>query len=554
MDITLGLDFGTHQSKLCMSYMPNNETIYEFVEFDLPDGTKSVLFPSIIQINTDNTIRIGSIDRDCSAMRMVPPPEKPALPPQPEVIYPEEPDQTLPPEPQHDSPTSNTEDNGNGANALTTIKSLRDKQKKKEKRFRHRYKAWQQRCYNIKQAHKKWEYECRRLDLLLEQWQQEVEEIEETFKNDYAYWENNKFEPRLLRYFKQAAFTNTLQWDKEEIPADILSIWYLTYLLLYVKRYVRERFNEVFEESVSVQMGVPSGLNDNVSRNIHYRGQRMLVAARHLMERFSSPEELCEIPYPNLIDMTKYSDGDVVQEAEEYGFVVIPEAFAGLQSLTYSRRLSRGNMHLLVDIGGGTTDIAFFTIDESLLPSIHTVASFHKGLNYVLERYMEENPKVSMGEAQELMLTNTERFQEFIPAYTAELRRELNYIIEHVTREFYKEAVGTNLSTSRLVEAMINRPIVYCGGGSVYDNMRIAHHYFSDRRLIDKEALGIPNLINRHLPSELYTILATAYGLSIPTTEDIKTVDARQLWKSIADKAKDARKDRPDNDYNLEDD
>jgi len=554
MDITLGLDFGTHQSKLCMSYMPNNETIYEFIEFSLPDGTKSVLLPSIIQINTDKTIRIGSIDRDKCAMRMVPPPEKPVLPPRPEVVYPKEPDRTLPPEPQREPPVPKVEENGDGTDASTAAKPQTKNPKKKNKSFKRKYKVWLQRCYDIKQRHKRWEYECRRLDMLLEQWQREVEEIEETFRKDYAYWENNKYEPRLLRYFKQAAFTNTLQWDKEEIPADTLSIWYLTYLLLYVKRYVRERFDEVFEESVSVQMGVPSGLNDNVSRFIHFRGQRMLVAARHLMEHFSSPEEICEIPYPILMDMTKYSEGDVVQEAEQFGFVVIPEAYAGLQSLTYSRRLSRGNMHLLVDIGGGTTDIAFFTIDESLLPSIHTVESFHKGLNFVLERYMEENPTVSMGEAQELLRSDTGRFKTFIPIYTAELRKEINYIIEHVIREFNEEAVGTDLSTSRLVEAMINRPIVYCGGGSVYENMRIAHHYFSDRRLIDKNALGIPNLINRQLPASLYTILATAYGLSIPTTEDIKTVDARQLWRSIANNARDARKDRPDNDYNLKDD
>ena len=99
MDITLGLDFGTHQSKLCMSYMPNNETIYEFVEFPLSDGTKSVLIPSLIQINKDDTIRIGSVDRATCAMRPVPPPEKPVFPPRPETVFPEEPDRTLPPKP-----------------------------------------------------------------------------------------------------------------------------------------------------------------------------------------------------------------------------------------------------------------------------------------------------------------------------------------------------------------------------------------------------------------------------------------------------------------------
>ena len=84
---------------------------------------------------------------------------------------------------------------------------------------------------------------------------------------------------------------------------------------------------------------------------------------------------------------------------------------------------------------------------------------------------------------------------------------------------------------------MMGRPIVYCGGGSVFPNMRVTHHYFSDKRLINKDTLNIPNLINRGLEPVHYTILATAYGLSIPSFEEIKTIDARQLWKTIANNA-----------------
>ena len=235
--------------------------------------------------------------------------------------------------------------------------------------------------------------------------------------------------------------------------------------------------------------------------------------------------------------MTHYSEGNVVEEAELYGFVIIPEAYAGLRSLTHSKRLSRGNMHLLVDIGGGTTDIAFFTIDESLMPSIHTVTSFHKGLNYVLELYLENHPGVSMGEAQRLLRTNVGDFSNAIAAYTGELRKELSSIIDHVVFVFNQEMVGTGIGSNRLVEAMLGRPIVFCGGGSVFPNMRVAHHYFTDKRLINKDTLNIPNLLNRGLESVYYTILATAYGLSIPMFEEIKTIDARQLWVIVAKNA-----------------
>ena len=42
-----------------------------------------------------------------------------------------------------------------------------------------------------------------------------------------------------------------------------------------------------------------------------------------------------------------------------FGIDALPEAYAGLVSLTQKRKLEKG-MNLLVDIGGGTTDIAIF--------------------------------------------------------------------------------------------------------------------------------------------------------------------------------------------------
>ena len=135
------------------------------------------------------------------------------------------------------------------------------------------------------------------------------------------------------------------------------------------------------------------------------------------------------------------------------------------------------------------------------------------------------------------------------------MRKEINHIIEHVVNEFNSEAVGTDLSISRLVEAMVGRPIVYCGGGSVFPEMRIVHHYFSDERLINRDTLNIPNLLTRGLSPVLYTILASSYGLSIPIIEEIKTIDARQLWKTIADNVRRSPSiNQHEFDYGLSDD
>ncbi len=61
MSITVGLDFGTHQTKICIenSDDPNHVT-YEFYEWE----PGMFALPSIIQINNDHTVSYGKIDLD----------------------------------------------------------------------------------------------------------------------------------------------------------------------------------------------------------------------------------------------------------------------------------------------------------------------------------------------------------------------------------------------------------------------------------------------------------------------------------------------------------
>lgn len=555
MDITLGLDFGTHQTKACLSYMPNNETVYEFMEFPIPGGAKTTLLPSIIQVNRDGTIRVGSVDYASCDIRPVPPPERPVLPERPSISIPKEPDMSLPPEPVFDTKaiflsykeaiTGPSKESG----ASVVGKKSGKKAKKKKigwdqymdiarRQFKRNHEAWNMRRRQIREKHLFWERKVREINDSIAQWQRDVDTLNADYKARLAHWQTHKTEYRILRYFKQAAFTHSITWG-DEIAPDILSVWYLTYVLLHVKAYVEDSLGEVFEESVSIQMGVPSGLNDGISRLIQYRGRRVLLAARQMMDHFSSPEDLTTTNVEDLLAMTVYSGGDEKKEAEMLGLVVIPEAYACLQSLTFNKRLSRG-LHLLVDIGGGTTDVVFFTITETLLPAIHTVESLTKGLNFVIERFLLNHPKYSMGEAQELLRSQTSLFIGEISAYTRELQKELDKMVSHVLDSFNRQMVGTDFGSNKLIEAMTGKPIVYGGGGAVFKSMLVRHKYFTDKRVINKDTLNIPNLLNRDIPISLYTILATAYGLSIPSVEDIRTVDLSLLWAPVERNARSA--------------
>lgn len=545
MDITLGLDFGTHQTKLCLSYMPNNDTIHEFIEFKNLEGAVTTMLPSVIQINQDDTISIGFVDINRCKGVVAPIPSKPEYPAEPMAVLPTEPKKFYPPKPKEVAL--------DWKDKLLALTKGIDKNK-----FAH--EKWKKECaaidreYDLKRL--AWKTECVAIKSAHDQWLKQVSIIDAKHEALLSNWKQTNSQRLYYRYFKLSSFSASYPWPKENlIDADTLSIWYLTYLMLYVKRVVKEKFGEAFEESVAIQMGVPSGVNMLLSGQIKTQAFRLLISARKLMEHFDSPESLCQIKYTDLLAITNIPTNNIAAVAELYGFFVMPEAYAGLQSLTNRQRLSRGKMHILVDIGGGTTDIAFFTINENLAPDVHTVFSFHKGLNYVFDIFCEDNKAYSLSEAQELFSKDRVSFSRGLSLYRKELSLELDKLIEYVKHQFMIHTSSARLRVEAITEAMQGCPIVYCGGGSVYAEMRVRTRFFTDMRLVDKTTLSIPNLKNRSISDEHYTILATSYGLSVPQFEEPVMKDLSLLFKIIENNVMDGRTTTPDRfEYGIIDD
>ena len=64
MDVRLGLDFGTHQTKACLNYMEGNQPeVYEFFLFD-PEDESSFFFPSKVGVKKDQTLVFGDYSKD----------------------------------------------------------------------------------------------------------------------------------------------------------------------------------------------------------------------------------------------------------------------------------------------------------------------------------------------------------------------------------------------------------------------------------------------------------------------------------------------------------
>ena len=66
-NITVGLDFGTHQTKICIQRTADEgrgQSNYEFFKFKDLDGNDSYFLPSIMQINKDDTLSFGFVNPD----------------------------------------------------------------------------------------------------------------------------------------------------------------------------------------------------------------------------------------------------------------------------------------------------------------------------------------------------------------------------------------------------------------------------------------------------------------------------------------------------------
>lgn len=538
MSYTVGLDFGTHQTKICIEDASNPaQKTYEFFEFEKPDGNKTVFLPSIVQINIDDTLSYGFVEESqCKTMpkEMT---EKPVMevPQKPNLIYPPKPTTVqTPPKPKKDS--------------------LRGASMKEQLLYQQNFSKiidkWELECKIIEEQNNKnienWQLDCiatkNDYDYELEEYNREIIRLTADYNFKLKKWEaDNLPQKQIFRYFKLASYSS--QFREYNIDPKIISVWYLTFVILNLQEKIGNEFY--------TQMGYPC---NNIQANRYYQEKiayDILLAANMLASEYRTLNNFLDIKYTDLLKNTnffEYNDQDLI----EYGLNVIPEAFAGLFSLTKHRRIDKG-MHLLVDIGGGTSDIAFFTINEYLLPDIHAVVSFPQGLNYIFDEFTKDT-SITIPEAQQLFTNNPSDFLTYVSKYQSHLMCKTNSIIDRVYEGFIKRQPIHKISTSELNAALKNNIVVYCGGGSTYNCMTTTLRNFTDVRMITKEMLNIPYIMNRNIDDSMYTILATSYGLSIPMEEkELKLTDIEHVFDVlISERVENGKqKSKPDYDYGI---
>lgn len=552
----VGIDFGTHQTKVCIKHFGSDirrSESYEFVKFKLFDGSETYFLPSLVQINDDDTLSYGCVDEN-RCKTIISEYIDLNLPPKPDVsniLY------STPPKPcKKEYPPAPNE-------PLNQYRIIVKKKRGKLRRIRvetfemflynQQKEAWKNSCESIDREYEaavnRWEKTCednKRIaeKRILSPWEKECEKIKKEYELRKNKWwkDNNQYR---FRYFKQAYFNEQEYWDKETFTPFIISVLYITYVRLYLNKHFGQRF--------SYSMGAPCDL-ERLFKRTQGQVDRLWNSSSQLILKYETLENFCTQKYNSLIE-------NINDSLTDESIYVIPEACAGLFAIQKSGTIE-GGIHLLVDIGGGTTDISIFTLKdknktENMMENrveIHYAESMNIGLNFIIERYQKQhpsNPQMSFYAIQKLLNEHPEYFADEIEDYHLQLLNMIKGAVKLLYDSFNK--YRGDLPYQSLTDAIINSVTLYCGGGSVYHGIPIVKkEHFSQLKRINEKILNVPSLKNDDISSSMFTILSTSYGLTQDIqVENLKIIHVSSLFDGISSDRQETNRNVDDNDYHL---
>ena len=243
----------------------------------------------------------------------------------------------------------------------------------------------------------------------------------------------------IYRYFKQSTFSD-YKWNCK-LSSSYLSVWYLSYIIFHLE--------DKFGQNFAIQMGIPTG-SDNFEIKKR-KAVSLLLTAYHLVEEVFQNDlgRFLSTPIQELEKVTTfipYSD----EKKAEYGLLVFPEAYAGLKSLTNQKKIESG-MSLMVDIGGGTTDVLIVDKGEpKYLTSFRFAANTIFGDGYSYDS--ESNGFVNEYKNQIMGLLETNNLNALKEVFSAVLgKRNTTDIIAFLfslasNKEIKKEKIEINFS------------------------------------------------------------------------------------------------------------
>lgn len=333
----------------------------------------------------------------------------------------------------------------------------------------------------------------------------------------YGYLPDND-NGKIIRYFKQATFNGTQSQALTHEDAMFYSILYLAYVLFDLE--------EQYGQNFVIQMGAPTDTGH--LKQAKAMAVRLLASAYGLVEELfdGNKQEFLDTPLEVLRHVTEirpYSDHD----KETFGILVFPEAYACLNPLISQGKVSSG-MSVMFDIGGGTTDVSFFTIENNM-PQVYDFFSINKGLNYLTDSKPEDSFR------KDSNAISTDLKEHLIASYQNHVNQRFNDLYQRIVKNFRH---NTKFSVEKLKRVLRNRPIIYCGGGSTFGKLRRGYAGFTELHLVSEKEWDARSVIEMADITEkkLCPILSTAYGLAISRADDkIKMKPFNDLFDHMRD-------------------
>ena len=174
-------------------------------------------------------------------------------------------------------------------------------------------------------------------------------------------------------------------------------------------------------------MGIPESIGDPFAGIQKKIAEDIFYTAYRLYKLFIRKEDFLNASIDYLRSVTNFN-AYKIDYSQGSQVLVLPEAFAGLLTITQQGKIGIG-MTLLVDIGGGSTDISLFNVISNRsgsIPNISRIISIHHGLNYIYSLYKETHYEMDIEDIRKLFAKNPSAFKDEIDIF----RRELATLVQ----------------------------------------------------------------------------------------------------------------------------
>ena len=131
---------------------------------------------------------------------------------------------------------------------------------------------------------------------------------------------------------------------------------------------------------------------------------------------------------------------------------------------------------------------------------------------------------------RKLFAKNPSAFKDEIDVF----RRELASLVQkEIYHPLVHAALKQGISQERLWPIIEDRPVIFSGGGGVYEVFHKSVHMFSEPVSVSKDLLSLKNVTEKRISDVELSILSVAYGLSIPQVREPEMTPLKQLFSHI---------------------